>query len=184
MVACHRCALARGRHHVVLYRGAKEPWLLFVGEAPGKEEDLTGTPFVGRSGRILDAAALEHGLRPEDWGVTNTVMCRPPANRFDRVAAAACRPWLELKLAHWHPRLIVTLGRHALEAFLPNALPVLSSAGALRSWHGTPLYPMLHPAATLHSRVYGDRWRADWARLQGYLREGRFAAAPTPASNA
>lgn len=169
MSGCDRCALAGSRRHVVIYRGGPSPWLLFVGEAPGRQEDEQGLPFVGRAGQLLDTAALGAGLRPEDWGVTNVIMCRPPQNRFDREAASACRPWLGAKVAALRPKVIATLGSHALEAFLPEELPISSAAGRLLSWSGLPLFPMLHPASTLRARAYAERWREDWAKFARVL---------------
>src|SRR5580658_9355603 len=91
---CRKCPLHASRTNAVIYRGSPTPRLLFVGEAPGATEDRTGVPFVGRSGLRLDAAILGVGLGPSDYGVLNLVKCRPPANRFDRDAGAACRPYL------------------------------------------------------------------------------------------
>ncbi|MDE1836063.1 MAG: uracil-DNA glycosylase [Euryarchaeota archaeon] len=183
MKACVRCHLASLRHQVVVYRGAPRPWVLFIGEAPGKEEDASGLPFVGRAGRILDRAVAASGLRPRDWGVTNVIMCRPPQNRFDRRAAAACRPWLEAKFGTLDPRVLVTLGTHALEAFAPEELPISRAAGHAATIWGRTLFPMLHPASTLHSKRYGERWRDDWARfavLLPSLRPDPFAEGSKP----
>jgi uracil-DNA glycosylase len=173
MRACQRCHLSQTRTQVVTYRGADHPWLLIVGEAPGREEDRQGRPFVGRAGSILDRAVGGTGLTPQEWGVTNVVMCRPPGNRFDREAARACRPWLASKVASLAPSVVVTLGTHALESFLPSALPMMSSAGKVLAWEGGPLFPMLHPAATLRSKVYKERWEGDWARFRELLPELR-----------
>lgn len=165
MSTCQRCSLARDRRQVVIYRGPPSPWLLFVGEAPGRSEDEQGLPFVGRAGKILDGAAASAGLAGWEWGVTNVVMCRPPQNRFDRNAAMACRPWLGEKIAALAPRVLVTLGANALEAFLPGELPVSEAAGRAHTWEGRVLFPMLHPAATLHSKAFAERWRSDWTRF-------------------
>ncbi len=184
MQRCARCDLASTRRQVVVYRGPPRPFFLFVGEAPGAQEDLQGLPFVGRAGRLLDAAAASSGLRPEEWGVTNVLMCRPPENRFLREAASSCRPWLSSKVASLAPQVLITLGANALEAFLPEALPVSSATGRTLRWGGRPLFPMLHPAATLHSRAFADRWRQDWASfaqaLPGWRGSAAFTAAKTP----
>ena len=109
--------------------------------------------------------------------MTNVIMCRPPSNRFDREAARACRPWLAAKVAELAPRVIVTLGAQALEAFLPQELPVSRAAGRVLAWGSRPLFPMLHPAATLRSRAYAARWQADWARFATHLATWRAGAA-------
>lgn len=178
MHACQACHLASTRTLVVVYRGAPSPRFLFVGEAPGAQEDRDGRPFVGRAGRILDEATEQAGLAAEEWGVTNVVMCRPPGNRFDPEAARACRPWLSSKVASLAPRVVVTLGTHALAAFAPEALPVTSSTGRLRAWGAAQLFPMVHPASTLRSRGYRDRWRSDWERFRELLPELRASAGP------
>ena len=162
---CTRCPLHRTRAHVVVYRGSLTPRVVFVGEAPGAEEDRTGVPFVGRSGRRLDAAIATLGLAPSEFGVLNLVKCRPPGNRFDRRAERTCRPYLDRQLALLRPRLLVTLGAHSLRAIDPDAPPVLRSAGAVRPDHAPPVFPLLHPAATLRSRAWHERWERDVARL-------------------
>ena len=163
---------------MVVYRGPPRPWLLFVGEAPGRSEDEEGIPFVGRAGRILEEAAASSGLRATEWGVTNVIMCRPPKNRFDRRAALACRPWLGAKVASLAPAILVTLGANALEAFLPEKLPVSQAAGVPHAWEGRVLFPMLHPAATLHSKAFAQRWKKDWERLGELLPSWRERHAP------
>lgn len=184
MQGCARCALALTRRQVVVYRGPPRPFFLFVGEAPGAQEDLQGLPFVGRAGRLLDDAVAASGLRPEEWGVTNVLMCRPPENRFLREAASSCRPWLSAKVASLAPQVLITLGSNALEAFVPEALPVSSATGRPLRWAGRPLFPMLHPAATLHSRAFADRWRHDWGTfaqaVPGWRGSASSTAAKTP----
>lgn len=169
MRTCTRCRLSETRTQVVTYRGAAEPQLLFVGEAPGAREDALGVPFVGRSGKVLDEAIHSLGLASELFGITNVVMCRPPANKFDKEAQTACAPWLRAKIVTLAPRLIVTLGAHALESFLPEALPVTQATGRLHSWEGRPLFPLLHPASTFRGRRYQDRWSRDLSALRSAL---------------
>jgi uracil-DNA glycosylase len=171
MRVCRKCSLAEGRTQVVTYRGGSRPWLLLVGEAPGRSEDEQGVPFVGRAGKILDEAIRGSGLRPGEWGITNVIMCRPPKNRFDPAAATACRPWLDAKIATLAPRALVTLGSHALEAFLPEELPISKARGRVLRWQGLPVFPMLHPAATLRRREFAAKWREDWTTFQRLLPE-------------
>jgi DNA polymerase len=149
----------------VVYRGAPQPKLLFVGEAPGAEEDRIGLPFVGRSGRMLDAGVAQLGLLPEEFGVLNLLKCRPPKNRFDPTAAACCRPYLDRQLALLRPEVIVTLGARALSALDRSALPVTRSAGTARPWGSLRLFPMLHPAATFRATRYRERWDRDLRAL-------------------
>ncbi len=169
---CTKCPLHRTRTHTVVYRGSLAPRLVFVGEAPGAAEDRTGVPFVGRSGRRLDAAIERLGLAATEVGVLNLLKCRPPDNRFDRSAARTCRPYLDRQLALLRPRLLVTLGGNPLRAIDPGAPPILRAAGALRVGCDPPVFPLLHPAATLRSRAWNERWERDLGRLAEGLRHG------------
>ena len=153
----------------MVYRGGLAPRLVFVGEAPGAAEDRTGLPFVGRSGRLLDAAIGTLGLPEARVGILNVVKCRPPGNRFDRAAAAACRPYLERQLDLLRPSALVTLGAWALRSLDPGAPPVMTAAGRPRDGPRGPLFPLIHPAAALRSRRGRDRWAHDVAALARWL---------------
>jgi DNA polymerase len=169
MSGCLRCHLSRSRNHVVIYRGSPTPKLLFLGEAPGAEEDRLGVPFVGRAGKTLSAAIARLGLTEDEYGITNVIMCRPEANVFDRKAATACTDWLRLKLHLLDPRFVVTLGDNALHALLPEVGRVTEVAGSLLSWEQRPLVPLLHPAATFRRKAYAERWQSDLSRLADWL---------------
>jgi uracil-DNA glycosylase len=145
------------------------PRVVFVGEAPGAREDETGLPFMGRAGQRLDAAVVQLGLPAESVGMLNLIKCRPPHNRFDRQAAATCRPFLDRQLALLRPELVVTLGASALAALDPHAPSITDAAGHERTLDGRPLFPMIHPAATFHSRRYALRWEKDLDRLRRRL---------------
>jgi uracil-DNA glycosylase len=167
--SCTRCPLHQHRFQVVIYRGGPNPHVIFVGEAPGATEDRLGLPFVGASGRRLDTAIDRLRLGPTDFGVLNLLKCRPPGNRFVQEAAQACRPYLDRQLALLQPRLIVTLGAHALRAFDPTAPAISMAAGQMRSCNGWKLFPLVHPAAGLHSRRMKERWERDVATLAALL---------------
>ncbi len=162
----------------MIYRGPPSPVLLFVGEAPGRDEDRMGLPFVGPAGRILARAIEALSLEPWEFGITNVVMCRPPGNRFLPEAAGACAPWLQEKIHRLRPRGLITLGSHALEAFRPDALPITSAAGRLWGWGGLPLFPLLHPAALLHGPRYRARWEEDLRSLRSVLPDLRAGRIP------
>ncbi len=170
--ACRLCPLGSIRTHAVVYRGSASPRVVFVGEAPGAEEDRRGVPFVGRSGRRLDAAIERVGLRPGEFGVLNVLKCRPPGNRFDRSAARTCRPYLDRQLALLAPRALVSLGASALRSLDPQAPAVLQAAGRPRPWRTIALFPLVHPAAALRSRRFAERWDSDVARLGRWLALG------------
>ncbi len=163
------CPLGAVRTNAVVYRGGLAPRVVFVGEAPGAEEDHTGRPFVGRSGRELDRAVAALGLADEEFGVLNVLKCRPPANRFDPSAARTCRPYLDRQLDLLRPELVVTLGARALTAIDPSAPPMLRAAGRPRDHGGTPHFPLIHPAAALRSRRLRERWERDVRALGRWL---------------
>jgi DNA polymerase len=169
MTVCQRCHLAKVRKNVVVYRGSTKPYLLFVGEAPGRREDESGLPFMGSAGKILDRAIAELAIKESDYGITNVFMCRPPGNKFDPVAAAACRPWLELKVRLLDPKVIATLGANPLKSFNPDAGPITSEAGHAFDWHRRKVFPMLHPASTLRRGSYAEQWKTDIQGLKTLL---------------
>jgi len=156
---------------VVVYRGGPHPEVLFIGEAPGKDEDLAGVPFVGRAGRALDQAIAAVGLDPGSVGIVNLLKCRPPENRFDPSAAATCRPHLERQIELLAPRRIVTLGRHALRSLVPSAPPITQAAGHVQLGPRGPVFPLLHPAARMHAPRLAARWTADLDALRAWLAE-------------
>lgn len=168
----------------MVYRGGRAPRVLFVGEAPGAEEDRRGVPFVGRAGRELDRAVARLGLSGEEFGVVNVLKCRPPGNRFDRSAARTCRPYLDRQLELLRPEVVVTLGARALATLDPKAPPVLSVAGRPRPGTGIPIFPLLHPAAALRSRRWRERWERDVGTLAEWLAAQRlvngFNSSPAP----
>ena len=169
--ACQLCPLGAVRTQAVVYRGGLAPRVVFVGEAPGAEEDRTGVPFVGRSGRELDRAIATLDLRPEEFGVLNVLKCRPPGNRFDPSAARTCRPYLDRQFDLLQPGAIVTLGARALHAMDPKAPPILSAAGRPRAQGSIPHFPLIHPAAALRSRRLRERWEHDFRALGRWLAE-------------
>ena len=118
--ACRRCGLAEERQRVVMGRGDPNAELLLVGEAPGADEEASGQPFVGRSGRLLEEMLAAAGLRSDqDLYIVNVIKCRPPGNRKpSRQEIEACRPWLQRQIALVRPQLVVLVGATALEALL------------------------------------------------------------------
>jgi uracil-DNA glycosylase family 4 len=128
--------------------GSADAEVVIVGEAPGAREDLTGRPFVGAAGKLLDALLAEAGLEREQVFITNVVKARPPGNRDPRAPEVAHhRPWLDAQLAAIRPALVVPLGRHALKHFAPGAQ--ISQVHGRRL--GDDLFPLYHPAAALHN---------------------------------
>lgn len=146
---CERCGLHAGRANAVPGEGASQATVFFVGEGPGFHEDQQGRPFVGRAGQLLDELISGIGMRREDVFIANVVKCRPPNNRDPEPdEAAACRPYLEQQLRLIEPSLIVLLGRHALNAFFPDAR-ISRARGVARRQNGRVFLPIYHPAAAL-----------------------------------
>jgi DNA polymerase len=180
-LACTRCALAGGRTNVVFGVGDPNARLMFVGEGPGREEDLKGEPFVGRSGQLLDRLMLEEiGLTRDQVYIANTVLCRPPGNR-DPVPAEleACNPWLEAKLEIIRPAVVVTLGNFATKQLLNTTEGITKLRGKSYPFRTGVLVPTYHPAAALRGGgVVVAEMRADFIRAKECLAE----AAKTRAS--
>lgn len=171
---CTRCPLSQSRTHAVVYRGSLAPRIVFVGEAPGAAEDREGVPFVGRSGRFLDRAIEGLGPRLGEYGILNLLKCRPPANRFDRKAAAVCRPFLDRQLELLAPRALVPLGANAWRSLVPDGGPILAAAGrAFRLGPGWA-FPLLHPAAALRATRWRERWEHDLLALARWLERAPF----------
>ena len=167
--ACRRCPLGSIRNRVVVYRGPTRPEVVFVGEAPGAEEDRTGVPFVGRAGRRLEQTLTKGGVDLRAVGFLNLIKCRPPENRFDRSAALACRPFLDRQLALLQPNVVVPLGAHALRAFAPRAPTITVASGRALAGPTGAVFPLLHPAAPLHNPRLRSRFDRDVRSLGEFL---------------
>ncbi len=169
---CTRCELAEHRTNVVFGMGNPMGGLMFVGEAPGAQEDQEGLPFVGRSGRYLDQlVAEEMGLGRDDFYVANTVKCRPPANRDPRPEETqACRRFLDGQLEVINPRVIVTLGNFAARLLLATDLGITKLRGRSYPFRTGYVVPTFHPAAVMRSG--GEmvaQMRADLVRAKALL---------------
>lgn len=151
--ACTKCALAAGRTHVVFGVGHAAADLMIVGEGPGRDEDLKGEPFVGRSGQLLDRLMVEEMGRGRDsCYIANVVKCRPPGNRDplpDEIAA--CRPYLEQQIEIIDPTVIVTLGNFATRLLLDTREGITKLRGQVHQYRGRHLVPTFHPSAALRS---------------------------------
>lgn len=152
--AARRCTacpeLVRSRTTVVVGEAPLRGRLVFVGEAPGAEEDRTGRPFVGRSGLLLDELLLDAGLRRADVAVLNVVKCRPAQNRTPRAGeAAACSGWLDRQLGMIEPQIICTLGLSAMRHFLGRGRSLASARGIVHQVTHGRLIATYHPSAAL-----------------------------------
>ena len=150
-LVCTRCRLAEGRTQVVFGVGDPHADLMFVGEAPGREEDLRGEPFVGRSGQLLDKLVLEEmGLTRDQFYIGNTLLCRPPGNRDPQAdEIELCRPYLEGKIELIDPKVIITLGNFATKLLLNTTDGITKVRGKTYPYGGRKLVPTFHPSAAL-----------------------------------
>ena len=151
VLACTACPLSEGRTQAVFGVGDPEADLMFVGEAPGKEEDLRGEPFVGRAGKLLDRLlAEEMGITRERCYIANVLKCRPPGNRDPRPdEIASCRPYLEQQIEDIDPTVIVTLGNFATKLLLDTTDGITKVRGKTYAYGSAILVPTFHPSAAL-----------------------------------
>ncbi|HEY3810172.1 MAG TPA: uracil-DNA glycosylase [Acidimicrobiales bacterium] len=179
---CTRCPLAAGRTTVVFGEGDPDADLMVVGEGPGRDEDLQGRPFVGRSGQLLDRLlAEEAGLRRDQVYIANVVKCRPPGNRDPLPEEIeACRPFLDQQVALIAPKVVVTLGNFSTRLLLDTSEGITRLRGRAYPFgtDGAMLLPTYHPAAAL--RGGGEvlaKMRADFVRARAALDAARAAPA-------
>ncbi len=177
IAACRACGLCAQRKQAVSGVGDEAAKWLFIGEAPGAEEDAQGEPFVGQAGKLLDAMLAAIALkRGQDVYIANAVKCRPPANRTPEAAEmAACAPYLKRQIALIAPKLIVLLGRAAVQAVLGEERSLASLRGKPLAYHdgerSIPVLVTYHPAYLL--RTLPDKSKAweDLCRARTLMRE-------------
>jgi DNA polymerase len=183
---CTRCKLHKTRHSIVFGVGAPDAPLMFVGEAPGEQEDRRGEPFVGAAGQLLDKMIEAMGWTRGAVYIANTTKCRPPGNRNPEAdELGSCMPFLHLQIAAVAPRIIVALGRPASNQLLGTNAPISSLRGRFHDYarpgdrHGLKIMPTFHPAYLLRDP---DKKRAAWADLKLVMAELARLGIPTPAS--
>ncbi len=171
ILVCTKCPLAKGRTQAVPGEGNPNAKVMFIGEAPGEQEDAQGRPFVGPAGRFLNELLTLAGLSREEVFITNTVKCRPPNNRTPtNEEMAACHPYLEAQIALIQPKVICLLGAAALKAVLPELKMTISQVhGQPFTKSGIIFVPLFHPAAALHQPKWKDVLRQDMLKLKGLL---------------
>jgi DNA polymerase len=149
---CTKCGLHKTRTQTVFGVGNRQAQWMFIGEAPGADEDAQGEPFVGRAGQLLNAMLFALGLKREQVYIANVLKCRPPGNRDPQLDEVAhCEPYLIRQIELIQPRLIVALGRHAAHSLLKTEVPLARLRGQRLNYHGTPLIVTYHPAYLLRS---------------------------------
>lgn len=169
---CRRCPLCAGRKNIVFGVGNPYARLVFVGEAPGREEDEKGEPFVGEAGRLLDRILFAMGMQRSDVYICNVEKCRPPQNRDPLPEEIeACEPYLRRQLAAINPRIIVALGRFAVQTLLRDPSPLNRLRGRWHNYEGIALMPTYHPAYLLRNPAgKKDLWE-DMKQVLRRLRE-------------
>ncbi|MDP8993119.1 MAG: uracil-DNA glycosylase [Actinomycetota bacterium] len=173
-LSCERCPLAGTRTNVVFGVGNPNADLMLVGEGPGRDEDLKGEPFVGRSGHLLDRVLGEElGIGRDHVYIANVLKCRPPGNRDPHPAeVASCRPFLERQIELVDPRVIVALGNFATRLLLDSAQGIKQLRGRAYPYGRAQVVPTFHPSFVLRSGSAGEAMaglRADLVRAKRHL---------------
>jgi len=175
---CTLCPLSQTRTQVVFGNGNADADLMFVGEAPGFNEDAQGIPFVGRAGRLLDELLAEQGLDRTQVFTANVIKCRPPDNRDPQPEEIeACRPYLERQIELIEPRVICTLGNFATKLLTASPRGITQVHGVAQehelAGRSVSVYPIFHPAAALRTPRVKEQLREDLARLPALLAAAR-----------
>ena len=150
MGECLRCELGKTRTTLVFGVGSPRARIVFVGEAPGRDEDLNGEPFVGEAGKLLTRIIEGMGLRREDVYICNVLKCRPPNNRDPKPEEVeACGDFMLRQVRAIKPEVVVALGKFAAQTLLDSKSPISALRGRFHDYHGIPLMPTFHPSALL-----------------------------------
>ena len=170
---CHRCEIAKFRTNAVPGEGPEDAEIMFIGEAPGFNEDQQGRPFVGQAGMYLENLLGLIGLTRQQVYITNVIKTRPPNNREPLPGEVQnCRPWLDKQLEIIRPKIIVTLGRYSLTSFIPDK-SISKAHGTAMKKDGVIIYAMYHPAAALHQGNLRKDIEADIRKIPALLAETR-----------
>lgn len=163
---CRRCPLCEGRTQTVFGAGNPEARVLIVGEAPGKNEDLQGEPFVGAAGKYLSELLAIAGLTREEVFIANVLKCRPPSNRDPRPEEIqACTPYLREQTRTIDPEYIVTLGNFSTKFILKTEVGITRLHGTLQQAGRFKVFPIFHPAAALYDSKKREALEDDFAKL-------------------
>ena len=169
MGECSRCPLHRGRKHLVFGQGNPDARLMFVGEAPGRDEDLEGEPFVGRAGKLLTKIIQSISLQREDVYIANVIKCRPPMNRNPLPEEIrTCQPFLWKQIEIIRPRIICTLGTFAAQTLLNTTDKISALRGRFYEIGNSKLMPTFHPAFLLRNP---ERKRDVWEDMKRIRKE-------------
>lgn len=166
---CSKCRLRKTASQVVPGAGNPKAEIMFIGEGPGKNEDVQGIPFCGAAGNFLDELLAHIDLKREDVYITNIVKCRPPGNRDPRDdEIEACKPWLDQQVALIDPKVFVLLGRFAMARYFPH-LKISQEHGTAFKKNGKLYFIMYHPAVALYNGSYREVLKKDFEGLRKIL---------------
>ena len=169
VLGCQECDLCRTRTNVVFGAGNPHASLIFIGEAPGGEEDKQGEPFVGRAGQLLTKIIEAMGLKREDVYIANILKCRPPNNRAPLpTEIIACQQNVKRQVEMIKPRVICTLGKFASQTFLGTQTPISALRGNFREYNGIKVMPTFHPAYLLRNP---DDKKLVWQDMKKVMKE-------------
>jgi len=170
VLSCTMCRLSETRRKAVPGEGLVDGKVIFVGEAPGEQEDIQGRPFVGAAGKLLTDLLSSIGLRREDVYITNIVKCRPPNNRPPRKdEVASCKPYLERQFSLIAPRVICPMGNSAIHSLMESDKSVTDLHGIPFEVEGVTYFPMYHPAAALYTFQLRKVLEEDFRKLRALL---------------
>ena len=177
---CQKCPLAKSRNRTVPGEGDPNTQILFIGEAPGFNEDQQGIPFCGAAGKFLDELLGSIEMKRQDVFIANTLKCRPPENRDpEPEEKAACRPYLDQQIEIIGPKIIITLGKHSTETFLPEVGGITRQRAKLFRRPGNCyFFPLYHPAAALHNGNLRDTLIQDFKKIPDVLKKIEAEAKP------
>src|SRR5438067_579172 len=167
---CEKCKLSKTRTQVVYGVGNPNADLMFIGEAPGRDEDLKGEPFVGRAGQLLTDIIKAMKLTRDDVYIANVIKCRPPENRNPEPdELEACRPWIRRQIEIIQPKVIVTLGRFALQSLTEKGYAISSVRGQWLDYNGIKVMPTYHPAYLLRNPAAKKEVWSDMKKVMAEL---------------
>lgn len=170
VLICPRCDLALSRTNVVIGAGPEDASVVIIGEAPGKNEDQQGKPFVGAAGRVLNKVLEGAGLDRGAVYITNVVKCRPPGNRVPKKPEIeACSVYLKKQLEILEPRVIVLLGKTSAETYLDRKVSMGEEHGSPFKHDGRTVLITYHPAAIIYNRKLQDAIEADFKSVRGLI---------------
>lgn len=168
---CHACSLCETRTNIVFGDGDPHARVLIVGEAPGKNEDLQGKPFVGAAGKFLDELLEEAGLKREEVFIANVLKCRPPSNRNPQAdEIEACAPFLREQTQSIDPWIIVTMGNFATQFILRTGTGITRLRGTVQQVGRFVVLPVFHPAAAIYDRSKRDVLLEDFRQVGALVR--------------